>query len=548
MVEQTNIIELLLKESYISVDDAKAAAAYAQKHHAAPIEYLLREGLISKALLGQALAESHKLPFVDLTVHEPTNSQLQKIPEEIAKTDRIILVSENDKEVVLATDLLKTKNPSLKDIFPGKSISYAYALSEDIDEIFRLYKQPLQTRFSAIISGGHKVAPEIIEEIFEDAITFESSDIHFEPQPEEVLIRFRVDGVLQEAGRFNKQYYDSVLNRLKVLSHLRIDEHYSVQDGAVRYKSKDGTSIDLRISVAPTLEGETVVIRLLNTEVSGFNLSDVGLSAADQALLEAASKKPFGMILTTGPTGSGKTTSLYSVLKFIKKPEINITTIEDPVEYRVLGVNQIQVNPQTNITFAEGLRSIVRQDPDVILVGEIRDHDTAEIAVNAALTGHLLLSTFHANDAATAIPRLLDMEIEPFLLASTLELIIAQRLVRQICNTCRFGKEYKGDEIAKLFAGAEKYFDDGVVTLYEGKGCQDCHGVGFKGRTAVFELIPLSTHLRALILKRPSRDEVWEIAKKAGARSLFEDGLEKVKKGVTTISELFRVVPPPEGV
>lgn len=546
MVDHDNILDILLRESYISQEDYDAATKYSQKQHIDPTEFLLREGLISKQLLGQAIAESYKMPFIDLAVHVPSEQFVHRIPEDIAKKDRIVMVAETDDYVQLATDLLEVKDERLKQMFDTKQIKFVYALTEDLDEILQKYQQPLATRFSEIIAEGNKVAPEILDEIFEDAINFDSSDIHFEPQSSEVVIRFRVDGVLQEAGRFNNQHYDAVLNRIKVMAHLRIDEHFSVQDGAIRYASKADRPIDLRVSIAPTLEGEKVLVRILNTEISGFNLSDIGLSSQDQIVLEASSKKPFGMILTTGPTGSGKTTSLYSVLKYIKKPEINITTIEDPVEYRVAGINQIQVNPQTNITFSEGLRSIVRQDPDVILVGEIRDHETAEIAVNAALTGHLLLSTFHANDAATAIPRLLDMDIEPFLLASTLELIIAQRLVRQICNSCRVGKEYNPTDYGRMFPGANNYFENKVVTLYEGKGCQVCHGVGFKGRTAVFELIPLSAKLRELILKRPSRDEVWKVARAGGSRSLFEDGMEKVKKGITTIPELLRVVPPPE--
>jgi type II secretory ATPase GspE/PulE/Tfp pilus assembly ATPase PilB-like protein len=241
------------------------------------------------------------------------------------------------------------------------------------------------------------------------------------------------------------------------------------------------------------------------------------------------------MILVTGPTGSGKTTTLYAVLKVLNQPGVNITTIEDPVEYKILGTNQIQVNPQTNLTFAKGLRSIVRQDPDIILVGEIRDLETAEIAVNAALTGHLLLSTFHANDAATSIPRLLDMGVEPFLLASTLELILAQRLVRKICENCRTS-----------YPHSSSYFPEKTVTLYKGKGCKNCSNTGFKGRTAIFEFIEINDAMEDLILKHPSSREIWELAQKNGAQSLFADGLEKVKSGLTTLEELLRVARPAE--
>jgi type II secretory ATPase GspE/PulE/Tfp pilus assembly ATPase PilB-like protein len=232
-------------------------------------------------------------------------------------------------------------------------------------------------------------------------LAFKASDIHFEPQEKEVVVRFRVDGLLHEAGRFTKEVYENILNRIKVQAHLRIDDHFSAQDGAIRFAKEQGV-VDMRVSVIPTLDGEKITIRLLAEYVKGFTFADLGVSEKDQAVFLSAAKKPFGMILVTGPTGSGKTTTLYALLKMLNNPAVNITTIEDPVEYKILGVNSIQVNPQTNLTFAKGLRSIVRQDPDIILVGEIRDLETAEIAVNAALTGHLLFSTFHANDAATA--------------------------------------------------------------------------------------------------------------------------------------------------
>lgn len=481
-----DILNLLVRESYVSAEDVQKAKEYAEKQHAAPIDYLLKEGLISKSLLGQAVAESLDVPFADLSIHQPSEDQIARIPEDVARQLRVVMFAENEKAVAIATDNPKQPVTDLTPLFSPKTVRLAYALPEDIDDILRQYRKPLQTRFSSIIESGQKVAPEIIDEIFEDALTFDASDVHLEPQAEFVLIRFRVDGVLQEAGQFEKQYYENVLNRIKVMSHLRIDEHFSVQDGAIRFESQDKTIIDLRISVAPTIDGEKVAIRFLNAENSGLNLTDLGLSPNDQKTLQAVSRRPFGMILVTGPTGSGKTTSLYSVLKLIKKTEINITTIEDPVEYRVPGINQIQVNPETDITFAEGLRSIVRQDPDVILVGEIRDQETAEIAVNAALTGHLLLSTFHANDAATAIPRLLDMGIEPFLLSSTLDLIIAQRLVRRICETCRYGKEFSKEEIDATYPEIKQYFEGEKITLYQGKGCKTCHGVGYKGRMAIF--------------------------------------------------------------
>jgi type II secretory ATPase GspE/PulE/Tfp pilus assembly ATPase PilB-like protein len=351
---------------------------------------------------------------------------------------------------------------------------------------------------------------------------------------------------MQEAGRIPKDYYGNILNRIKVQAQLPIDEHFSAQDGAAR-QIREKYTVDMRISILPTLNGEKVVIRLLSQYVRSFSFNDLGLSQHDQELLMKAINKPFGMILVTGPTGSGKTTSLYALLKLLNSPDVNITTIEDPVEYKMPGINQIQVNSQTNLTFAKGLRSIVRQDPDIILVGEIRDQETAETAVNAALTGHLLLSTFHANDAATAVPRLLDMDIEPFLLSSTLEVLIAQRLVRKICDQCRFSTSLSKEEVKKTIpADVQKYFTGKHIVLYQGKGCASCGNTGFRGRTAIYEFIEVTPEIQELILQNPSTAQIWKIARKQGSVTLFEDGIEKVKNGITTLEELLRMAEPPK--
>ncbi len=281
-------------------------------------------------------------------------------------------------------------------------------------------------------------------------------------------------------------------------------------------------------------------MRLLSEYVGSFSLGDLGLSSENQKILEESSRRPFGMVAVAGPTGSGKTTSLYGLIKNINRPEVNITTIEDPVEYKISGVNHIQVNKDTGLTFAKGLRSIVRQDPDVILVGEIRDTETAEIAVNSALTGHLLFSTFHANNTSTVIPRLLGMGVEPFILASTMELIVSQRLVRKICDSCRCSY-VKNNGAGRKRDGSAKYFRTKKVALYKGKGCGCCSDTGYMGRTGIFEIIRITPEMRELILTNPSSGQVWKLAKKQGSKSLFDDGIEKVKNGVTTIDELLRV-------
>jgi type II secretory ATPase GspE/PulE/Tfp pilus assembly ATPase PilB-like protein len=275
-----------------------------------------------------------------------------------------------------------------------------------------------------------------------------------------------------------------------------------------------------------------------------FGLGDLGLNERHIATFQDSIKKPFGMILVTGPTGSGKTTTLYGVLKSVNNVGVNITTIEDPVEYRLTGVNQIQVNPQTGLSFGEGLRAIVRQNPDIILVGEIRDKDTAEIAVNSALTGHMLYSTFHANDAATAVPRLMEIGLEPFLLSSTMELVIAQRLVRRICESCRTAVPYTKTMLEEIAPGSSRFFGKGTVQLYKGKGCDVCHNIGYRGRTGLFEMIPISKEMRDLILTHPSSQAIWQLARREGVTSLYDDGVEKVKAGVTTLEELIRVANP----
>jgi type II secretory ATPase GspE/PulE/Tfp pilus assembly ATPase PilB-like protein len=361
----------------------------------------------------------------------------------------------------------------------------------------------------------------------------------------DVVIRFRIDGALQEVARLPKERYENLLNRIKVQSRLRMDEHFATQDGSLRY-DHNTESVDLRTSIAPTIEGEKIVLRVLGSYVSNLALTSLGLSDRNMETLDQVTRKPFGMILVTGPTGSGKTTTLYALVKSMNETDVNITTIEDPVEYKLLGINQIQVNLQTDLTFAKGLRSIVRQDPDIILVGEIRDNETAEIAVNAALTGHLLLSTFHANDAATAIPRLLDMGIEPFLLASTLNVILAQRLVRKICKNCKHSMAVLPRNLP--IKQAEKYFGTQEVNLYEGGKCVACNQTGYKDRVAITELIVVTPQMQALILTNPSSQQVWALARQQGTRSLFEDGLDKVKEGVTSLDELLRVAEAPADV
>lgn len=542
-ISDENLKKILLDGDYITEEDVAEAEEYIKKRGTTFYDYLLQKNLITKQLLGQAIAEAFKIPYADLEAYPPPLKQVLKIPEDTAKKHRAVLFSEKEGEVVIATDYPKAPSlpPKMKELFPQKEIRISYSLAEDIDNIFMLYKKPLETRFSKIIQEKGKVVPELLKEIFKDAIAYNSSDIHFEPRKDFVRVRFRIDGVLHEAGHLPIEYYENILNRIKVQSGLRIDQHFTTQDGSLRY-SDNNDFIDFRTSIIPTVEGEKVVLRLLASYVKKLSIGELGLLEDQVRLLEEAASKPFGMVVVCGPTGSGKTTTLYGFIKMVNDLDVNITTIEDPVEYKTEGLNQIQVNPQTDITFAKGLRSIIRQDPDIILVGEIRDRETAEIAVNAALTGHLLYSTFHANDAATAIPRLLDMGVEPFLLASTLEVVVAQRLVRTICKKCRVSIKDKPENLnIHQFEKIKDYFPGETITLYKGKGCDSCSKTGYKGRTAIFEIIKITPSIQELILKRPSTREILALAKKEGTKTLFEAGVEKVKSGITTIEELLRV-------
>lgn len=527
MNQDEKIKEILLREAYVSPEDIRKAQEYAKAHNSSIISYLFASEVINNTLLGQAIAEVFAVPFSDLSANPPSEKEVLRIPEDLAKKFWIVLIKDDLHTVTIATANPKQEGFTevLKKLFPDKQINITYSFPADIEASFVHYRQSLVSRLGNILKNTTGFAPGIIEEIIKEATLNKASDVHFEPQENVCLIRFRIDGVLHTVGNIPKSLYENILNRIKVLSHLRIDEHQNPQDGAIRF-SKNGLDVDLRISIVPTLDGEKIAVRILSAYLQqGFTLNDLGLSLWNQQLLYQSAKKPFGMILVVGPTGSGKTTTLYALLKILNRPEINITTIEDPVEYKIVGVNQIQVN-QTNLTFAKGLKSIIRQDPNIILVGEIRDSETVEIAVNAALTGHILLSTFHANDAATALPRLLDMGVEPFLLSSTLELIIAQRLVRKICQSCRVS--YQQDSI----------------TLYQGKGCDSCLGTGYKGRIAIFEFIKITPSMADLILKNPTTAQIWQLAKEEGCRTLFEDGSEKVRAGITTLEELRRVAKP----
>jgi type II secretory ATPase GspE/PulE/Tfp pilus assembly ATPase PilB-like protein len=376
-----------------------------------------------------------------------------------------------------------------------------------------------------------------------------ASDIHFQPWEDKINIRYRIDGILYTFFSFPKYLNDEIISRIKVISGLRTDEHNTPQDGRFRLKiPQENVNFDIRVSIMPTYYGENAVLRLLVQKDEIFNLEKLGLSESDLEKVYEAIKKPYGMILVTGPTGSGKTTTLYSILKKLNTPEVSIITLEDPIEYSIPGITQIQVNPQIGLVFSKGLRAILRQDPNVIMVGEIRDQETADIAVNAALTGHLLLSTLHTNDAPTALPRLLEMQIEPFLISSTVNIVIAQRLVRKLCDHCKKPKKLNNVEARSLLEGiGEDLTIENIkkiknYEIYQPQGCELCNQTGFKGRIGIFEILTISKIIKEGIMKRYNSDQIKKIAMEEGMSTMIRDGFNKVINGLTTIEEVLRVI------
>jgi type II secretory ATPase GspE/PulE/Tfp pilus assembly ATPase PilB-like protein len=383
----------------------------------------------------------------------------------------------------------------------------------------------------------------LIDALVEKAHENKVSDIHIDPGAEDIRVRFRIDGVLQEVFKFPKKIHNEVISRIKVLSKLRSDEHQATQDGRFRHIFP-GTNefIDLRVSIVPTYHGENAVLRLLSDKEEQFSLESLGFSESDIKKIVRAMKKTNGMILSTGPTGSGKTTTLYTLIKMLSSPEVSIVTIEDPIEYAVDDIEQIQVNGHKGLNFANGLRSILRQDPNIIMVGEIRDAETASIAVNTALTGHLLLSTLHTNDAATTLPRLLDMGIEEYLVASTVNIAIGQRLVRKICQNCREKQELTEAMKEGLINTAFGPLLREGQEFYRGKGCKKCNESGYVGRISINEVLVADDTIREAILRKASAKEIKDIAVSHGMTTMFEDGFRKVTSGITSIEEILRVI------
>ncbi|HYF04818.1 MAG TPA: GspE/PulE family protein [Patescibacteria group bacterium] len=382
---------------------------------------------------------------------------------------------------------------------------------------------------------------EIVNKLLDEAFYLRASDIHIDPTHDDARIRYRIDGIMQDMFRFPKDRYTEIISRIKILSGLRIDEHQAAQDGGFRFEA-GGKPIDIRVSIAPTYYGENAVLRLLTNDEGKYELKALGLSELNENRILKAIKRPYGMILATGPTGSGKTTTLYTILKLLNTSEVSIVTLEDPVEYTIAGIEQIQINPQTDLTFANGLKSLLRQDPNIIMVGEIRDKETAGIAVNTALTGHLLLSTIHTNDAATTLPRLLDLNIEPYLIASTVNIAIGQRLVRKLCPSCKVEHKLTDAEVQAL---QQAMPDAGIKAdeiFYAGEGCEACSKTGYKGRLGIYEVLLMDEKVREAVLNRASAANIKEVAVAQGMVPMLYDGVEKARAGITSIEEILRVM------
>ncbi len=553
------IKKILLEGQYISEEDIKEAEVYAKSHKSSFLDYLFSENILSKNILGQAIAEDFGVAFADLSNEKINDDVFYKIPEVMARSKGVVAL-----KIVKDKVKLGVKNP--KDLqtmhivskkFGMEVIPY-FVFDADFENVLSRYKSNLKDRFENITnslkdeSRSREENDEAIIEIVDTLIQYgydnKASDIHIEPYEKKILVRFRIDGIMHDVLDIDKKMLELILTRIKIMAKLRTDEHRAAQDGKLRYKADDEV-IDVRVSILPITQGEKTVMRLLSSKSRQFGLSDLGFSEVGLKKVKKAIKNPHGMILVTGPTGSGKTTTLYSVLKILNKRDVNIATIEDPVEYDIEGVNQIQVNKKTKLTFASGLRSIVRQDPDIIMIGEIRDEETAGIAVNAALTGHLVLSTLHTNDAATTLPRLLDMKIEPFLVASTVNLVVAQRLVRKVCKSCRVSYKPSVKEIKTLetipnvkdVAKELGYTNFKKANFYKGAGCKICGDTGYHGRVGIYEVLEMNENIKELILKHASSDEITKVAKKNGMIVMLQDGIGKILNGETTIEEVFRV-------
>jgi len=578
-VEPQQLKSFLLDAGMLTEKQFDQAQAEAEKNKKTVEEILVERDFVPEEKIIKLSAYILGIPFVDLEKEAIDPKILKMIPEPIARAHSIVAFRKRGQDLEVAMidpEDLRTiefikKTTSLR-ILPRLTSQAS------IKKVLRQYQQTLEAEFGDIIkkeAGGikhikdedvfgdkndlQKIAEDlpiikIVDTLMKHAILQRTSDIHIEPTDKEVLVRYRIDGILRDAMVLPKMAAQGIVARIKVLSNLKLDEHRLPQDGRFKIESED-YKYSVRVSILPVFDGEKIVMRLLPETSKALSLEQLGLRGKQLDDLQDALRKPVGILLVTGPTGSGKTTSLYSMMEILNSPGVNISTIEDPVEYRMPRINQTQVNAKIGMTFASGLRSLLRQDPNVIMVGEIRDNETASLAVNASLTGHLVLSTLHTNSAAGSLPRLIDMKIEPFLIASTLNCILAQRLVRKLCEEKEkyFLKEAEIKDIGK-YCDIEKTLDilkkekivkasDKWTTIpfYRPKPSKDSLD-GYSGRVGIYEVLPVTETIKDLIISQGTSDQIEDRAKNEGMITMFEDGFIKAALGLTSIEEVMRVI------
>lgn len=562
----STLADILVSQGALTEDKAKEIKL-AEIETGKDQEVIIKSlGIVSPADIAKAKAKLFNIPFVDLTTAPASPEAMAVLPKEIAERFRVFplgidklsktldLAMANPLDLFAIEFIEQKTNLRVKPYACDETkldefitVRYATSLSKEVTEALKDVEPELKQGANGI-SGAkigfikdEKIA-EIVTQILDFAVRARASDIHIEPQEKSTRVRYRIDGILQEKLTIPKPLHEALVSRIKILSGLKIDEKRVPQDGRFNFAGAS-EDVDLRVSTLPTAWGEKVVMRLLKKTGGVPELPELGLRGLALKNLENAILRPHGIIIICGPTGSGKTTTLYSIISRINTPKVNIVTLEDPIEYKIPGVNQVQVNPAAGLTFASGLRAFLRQDPNIILVGEIRDRETADLAIQASLTGHLVFSTLHTNDAAGALPRLLDMGAEPYLLASSMTAVLAQRVVRKIHEDCK--EEYTPDpkviEDMKNVLGPLWPKDKEITKLYHGTGDPVCGGSGYYGRIGIFEVMPVSEKISRLILERKSASDIEKVAREEGIITMKQDGYLKVLEGITTIEEVLRV-------
>lgn len=556
LISNEKLKEIISKLDLVPDKGLNEAFNFAQKNNLGLSEVLIDQDLLSDEHLGQIISDELGFEYVNVKPETIKDDILRLVPAITARHQKIIVFDRDKNGIKVA--MANPKDLKVIDFLrkkTGEKVLVYYATPANIDNALVAYQKGIQKELSEIIreniseaEKGSKAAEDvpiikIVDSLIEYTYQNHASDVHIEPEEDKTVVRFRIDGILHDVIVLPKIIHELVTTRIKILSKLRTDEHRAAQDGKIRTKIQD-IKIDVRVSILPVLEGEKIVMRLLSEKSRQYGLEDLGLAGKDLIKVKNEYAKPYGMILATGPTGCGKTTTMYAILKILNRREVNISTIEDPVEYDIEGVNQIQVNAKTNLTFANGLRSILRQDPDIIMVGEIRDQETAGIAINSAMTGHLVLSTVHANDSATVMPRFVEMGIEPFLIASTVNIVIAQRLVRKICRQCIVSETYTLSQLKEKYSAdlINHHFNKGEksIRLYHGKGCDVCNHTGYSGRIGIYEILEVTPEIKQLIMKQANADQIRSEAQAAGMTTMIQDGIGKVLSGITTLEEVLR--------